>query len=781
MPGTYYHWTVSGGPYSFNLADKNVTLASITFNAGGSYWVKCVYNNPLAGCNGVDSIQVNILPVFTINGNDKVCESDVVYYFANGPATWIITPAGATILTGNGSSVISASFPPGNFVVTATPVNPAAFCNLTAFKNVQVIAKPILGSITGPVTVCPGDNLTYSITSNVTGSPFVWSVSSGTGTILSQMGADNNTIIVTLTGTGPWTLSVYQQIEISPGNYCASLTKTLNVNSYPGPSITGNTTACVDALDTYVATGGNPSGTFQWTITPSNRGTIQSGQGTNTVIIQWHGPATTAFLKVTACSGFFTLPIVINGPPNAVASYSTTPLFCLGVNQTITFSTPFGAGYTYQWYKNNTAVGGNSNTLTVSIPSILLAGTYQYYVMVTLNGCSVNSNIINLVIEDCSAGGNGGGPGPGNCDAVAFFRTYTVCDLVTLINKSSVAPPNTITNYQWTISGPGTGTFSPNANAMTPGLTVSASGTYTITLTVTSSSGCTSTWVEYVNVLLPVANFTYTTPVCENIPATFTAIPNNPLFNYSWSFGDGATSYIGSTQHEYASAALSPYNINLVITDQAGCVATSTYPITVNPTPNCTIIPSDTIFCPGGSVNLTACYGMSAYQWYKDGAPIPLATGMNYTVTQFGKYWVQMTNIFGCMNISNKVYIYEYSLPIAKITGETEICATPGYTSQFYLSSVYNSNYYYSWSSIPAGATFTPPNNYMTLVNLTLPLTLPINYQFIVNVTDTTTGCTATDTICVVFVESPTLSVNYLGVCVGQLLQVQAAYIRNLI
>ena len=46
LPGTYYKWTVTGGLYSFNLTDRNTTSVNITFNTSGTYWVKCVYNNP---------------------------------------------------------------------------------------------------------------------------------------------------------------------------------------------------------------------------------------------------------------------------------------------------------------------------------------------------------------------------------------------------------------------------------------------------------------------------------------------------------------------------------------------------------------------------------------------------------------------------------------------------------------------------------------------------------------------------------------------------------------
>jgi parallel beta-helix repeat protein len=776
LPGTFYKWTVSGGPYTFNDKDRNVSLVNISFLAPGPYWVKCVYNNPLAGCNGADSLLVNILPKFEIVGNETLCENDPNIFSTNSfigqpPATWTFSPAGPVINSGQGSPSINASFPPGNYVITATSLIPGAHCNLTATKNVKVIAKPILGSITGSLQACPGTNYTYSITSNTSGSPFIWSfLPASAGTILSEMGDDNDSVVVKFNGTGPWTIQVYQEIDLGNGNFCQSVTKTLNVIPYPQPNITGNSPVCVDAVETYSVSGPVPPGGFQWSISPSQNGTILTPQGGTSVNIKWHGPATTAVITVTSCSGMDTHPVVINDPPIASVTPNMTPLFCLGDVQTLILSNP-NNGYTFQWYDNNGPIGGQtSSTLNISIGSFTIPGTYSYYVIVTSNGCSAKSNIVNVVIEDCSPGGPGGGPGPGGCDVVAFFRAYTLCDQVTLINKSYAIVPASITGYIWTLS-PNTGNFLPNNTSPNPLLQVTASGLYAITLTVTSSTGCISTWTEYVNVLLPTASFNVTQPICENVPATFTAIPNNPNYSYFWSFGDGATSYTAVTQHAYASAALSPYWVNLVITDEYGCIATDFVPITVDPTPVCSITAPDTAFCPGSYLVLTACTGMSSYQWYKDGNPISGAVNDTLHANKYGQYWVEVTNSFGCSNISNKMYVYQHKKPKAKITGDGYFCEFAGGTSAFPLSTVYNPNYSYNWSSIPpSGVSFSPTNTSGTWVTVNLPFALPAYYQFVVDVTDLVTGCVNSDTLCVTFYEKPPLSIisiPALDVCEG--------------
>ena len=766
LPGTFYKWTVSGGPHTFNDKNKNVPEVNISFAYPGTYWVKCEYQNPMAGCNGVDSIQVDVLPKFEIYGPDRVCEGDTTFFAASGAANWTFSGPGPYIVSGNGTPNVSVVWTPGNFVLTATSLNPPAFCNPFATKNVEVVAKPILTNITGADSVCTGDNYVYAISSNVSGSSFIWNITSGSGTIMSQMGDDSDSISVQFSGPGPWTIKVFQEIEINPGDFCQSLPVFKTIQPFLPPVISGQNTVCVDAVEPYYASGSNPPGGFQWSISPSNRGTIQSGQGTNSVSIKWHGPATTAILSVTSCAGSFSFPVTINTPPVANATPSQTPVFCIGATGTLVISTPFSGTYSYQWYDNfGILLGQTGPSLTLNIGSFT-AGTYSFYVLVTENGCTKKSNIVNMIVKPCPPPD----PDTGNCDVLAQFTSYVVCNNITLINTTLVVPPATVTNWSWTISGPGTGTFTPGPNVANPGLTVSASGTYTITLTATSSSGCTSSWSEVVNVLLPTASFTTTAPACENSPITFTPNPYNLNYNYFWTFGDGSTSYDPITQHAYTVGSPTKYYVNLIITDQYGCTATALDSLWVNPNPVCNFTASDTAFCPGSSVTLYACSGMSSYQWYKNGTAISGANADTLLVNQHGKYWVQVTNSYGCTGKSNKINIYMHQKPKAKITGDGYYCASVGETIWLQLSTINNANYSYNWYSIPAGATFTPPNTSSTWGFITVTGPFPEYHQVVVDVTDNITGCVNSDTLCITIEENPSFtitSIPVLDVCEG--------------
>ncbi len=686
MPGTYYTWTTTApfGTYSFNEKDRNVANVNITFNVPGTYQIICNYNNPMAGCSGNSIFNVTVLPVFSIFGSDKVCQGSTETYFGSGTATWAVTPAGATVPPGPaGSSAITWNNP-GTYTITATPNPTGIFCNLTAVKVVEVVAVPILNPISGPTLVCPGTNLVYTISSNTTGSPFTWSVTSGTGTVQTQFGPDQSTAIIKLTGGPSWTISVVQQIELSPGVFCSSLPQTLVVNAY-GPSVvTGASPVCVDAVTTFNATGPLP---IQWTVTPPNRGTIVSGQGTGTVSIRWHGPPAVAIVTASSCGGAGSIPVTIMNPPvkPVISASNGQFVYCLPALPPFGFTLSVPATYsTYQWYGPGfTLIPGATNAFYSPPP--FTPGSYVFTVVVSNGFCSVSSSV-QILIGNC--GGTGTPPNPINC-AIDF-------------------------------------TISPN-------------------------------------------------PVCENQPATFTAVQvpitnPDPGFTYQWAFGDGSTSFQSPTQHAYVAAGT--YSVTVTAT-LGTCIATKVHSITVNPTPVCTISVNDTMYCPGSFVSFTTSPSTPPYasfQWYKDGVAISGATSSGYNAYQYGDYWVEVSNTFGCTNTSNHIFIYERALPVARITGEGLVCAFPGGTSTFQLSAFYNMNYSYSWSSNPAGATFSPNNSnssFITTASITLPMALPYTASFIVKVTDTVTGCENYDTLCITFFETPTLSVGFFYGCEG--------------
>jgi PKD repeat protein len=317
------------------------------------------------------------------------------------------------------------------------------------------------------------------------------------------------------------------------------------------------------------------------------------------------------------------------------------------------------------------------------------------------------------------------------------------------------------------LSGGGSGSFDfPNAS--TPTLTVTKSGNYSIILTVTTiSGGCSNAYEQKITVTLPVADFYYTTPVCVGNPELFTAQSTGTGLQYIWNFGDGTTSYKDPTNHSYQIAGI--YTVNLKVNDEMGCADQTSKQIEVKPTPVCTITAPDTIFCPGNSVPITACTGMSTYQWFRDGKLISGATTNMFHAVKQGSYWVAATNSYGCETISDTVNIYMERLPVAKITGDEYICTTAGVPPHIHLSTPDSSNYTYQWYKENSGIFTALPGATLSIYdgNGSLPANTTGQYIFSVVVTDKNTLCTASDTICITFSTAPQVHVPYLWGCEG--------------
>ncbi len=158
----------------------------------------------------------------------------------------------------------------------------------------------------------------------------------------------------------------------------------------------------------------------------------------------------------------------------------------------------------------------------------------------------------------------------------------------------------------------------------------SVSGTWT----VTKPTGSDNNWLSFVNA--PSGAMTFT---------------GGDALKYNWTKGTAFKSTlqnpsIGNIQSNDAGT----YKVE--VTDVRNCVGSAIVNVVVNPLPDPTVsAASTTTFCQGGSVILSAIFGMNSYQWKKDGVNIAGATNQTYTATTSGVYTVQVTNN-NCSNTS---------------------------------------------------------------------------------------------------------------------------------
>jgi PKD repeat protein len=386
-PGTTYSWALTGGgvisPYNTNTNQININW----LNTPGAYTLTANYFDSSLKCGGTASMIINVRPILSITGPATVCEGSTSALNAVRPvnipvlSNWIITPAGATIISGNGTGSINVSWPvAGVYTVTASSVIPNGVCSPASYI-VTVLAAPVISAVTGADSICPNSTHTYAAISNGSGL-FTWNVTNGAPLFL---GANNDSVQVAWGPTGPYSLSVSQT---SFPNNCLSNTFIKNVFPYPAPALTGPVSVCADNIENYTITNIG-SGNFQWSVYPPSFGTIISGQGTATVQIKWHGnnspgSSNVVHLYFGVCNSD-SIAIMINEPQIAVITATGT--LCGGG---ITLST--GATGTFSWSCTEHPIVPTPGN-TSSISGITLPGHYSVQIQnFNGTGCTVTAN-----------------------------------------------------------------------------------------------------------------------------------------------------------------------------------------------------------------------------------------------------------------------------------------------------------------------------------------------------------------------------------------------------
>ena len=615
MPGTFYTWTTTApaGTYTFNDKNRNVANVNMTFNVPNTYQIICNYNNPLSGCSGSSTFTVTVLPVFSIYGNDKVCQYSAENYSGSGNATWAVTgpaPVTPSPVFGNPTSITWSI--PGKYTITATPP-PGIYCNVNAVKVVEVVAVPVLNPIAGPVLACPGKNLVYTVSSNTTGSPFSWTVTGG-GSVQTQFGPDQGTAIIKLNGGPTWTISVVQQIEISPGVFCSSLPQTLTVNAYGAPGVTGPSPVCVDAITVYTASGPTPPGGFQWTISPSYLGTILSPQGSNTVQIRWHGGVPmAATVTASSCGGSGSMAVtILNPPPTPVINSGTQPLvYCLPNLPLPSFTLNAPGPYTsWQWSGPSVPPGANAPSYTPVPGTFTGAGSYIFTVVVS-NGICTASASIQVLIGNCGPGG-GTPPNPVPCNVDFTVNPNPVCENQPATFTANTMPPgfNAGYNYQWAFDD---GAFSYQNPTQHSYL---SAGTYYVTVTATLGSCVHDTVHQIVVNPLPVCSITAVpdTMYCPGGFVTLNACTGQN--SYQW-YRDGIP-ISGATNSSYNTYQYGDHWVD--VSNNNGCFNTSNHIfIYEKPLPTARITGDGLVCASGGgtaTVPLSAFFNANySYSW----------------------------------------------------------------------------------------------------------------------------------------------------------------------
>ncbi len=620
-------------PYSNYSWSTGVSTSTTNVSLPSTYSVTVTDAN---GCTGSSSqlITVYTPPLPSISGVTAICQG------ANANIT--AAPAGMNYLWSNGST--NNSIQPitgGTFTVTVTDGNG---CSGTANQVVSVNNNPT-PAITGSLSACQGLSSTLGISSPF--NSYAWSNGATTSTISVSTSANYSVIVTDANGCTGTTNAIFNSLPFTnavitgPVGFCIGNNATIdagggyinyawsNGNSGQQLNVTNGGAYTVTVTAANGCTGSSSYNITAWTIpTAQITGITAICQGLSANLIagpaginyQWSTGSTASSIQPNT-SGIFTLTVTDNnGCTNSITqnvtvnnnptpSISGTFIVCQGDQGLLDVgNTP---GLTYLW---STGANGSSIQPTTAGP---------YSVVVTdANGCT-GTAAQSLIVNTLPTPTINGDP------------DFCTGDTVTL---NSVG---TYVNYQWSN---GVSTSQNN---------VSSGGNYV--LTVTDNNGCNAnTNFTVTENPLPQPQLPTNTDLCDG---------NNTTLNPG-----NFTSYVWSTGSVSSSIQAASTGIFIVtVTDQNGCVNSSTASVVVhlNPTPSIT---GQNEICDGKSTVLSLNSNYSQYIW---------STGVStntQTVNTAGSYSVVVTDAFGCTG-SASFSVLVNPLPLVNITGDLDKCS----------------------------------------------------------------------------------------------------------
>jgi gliding motility-associated-like protein len=359
-------------------------------------------------------------------------------------------------------------------------------------------------------------------------------------------------------------------------------------------------------------------------------------------------------------------------PVQVVFDQSTSTTICAGAPQLVTVKTTTtpAAGYSQKIQQKVSGVWmdmGIVNGTEYSFTSPSVVGNYNYRIVSGLSSnignsqCVVASNELVLSVL----------PQP----APAITAPADACqnDAVTFKDNSD---PNSgsIVSWSWDF-GDGT----PIQTTQNPSHIYAAPGDYPVTLSATNPNGCKAEVTKLIHINeLPVANFTYLSPVCATKPVTFTDDSTIPfgmtVTSRVWSIDGVIQTWPADQPLAYAFATAGTYAVKLTITLSTKCTSELTRQITVNPLPVVdfdtppTCISDNTVF-----TNHTTIADNSAltYRWdFGDGTPIETTQNPLHKYQRADDYRITLTvtSAYNCSETRTKDFRVNGATPEAHFT-----------------------------------------------------------------------------------------------------------------
>jgi PKD repeat protein len=356
----------------------------------------------------------------------------------------------------------------------------------------------------------------------------------------------------------------------------------------------------------------------------------------------------------------FSLPILINSPPGANASFAYNPSFgCapLAVDFEATILQNGLEEVTYDWDFAN----GNSSALQLP-PTQTYAVADTYYVSLNTKkyvyrlsavsvsvtgtnwcgdleepsipfiGCTGNPD---MYFEFTNSGATQTGSTIDDQTSATFSNiNYILTDSLfslQFFDEDLITGNDNLGNFLYTVTGPGTFSLSTSEIA----------GTFTIDTVFSQQFTDIDTVIVYPTPVIPTITASGNLNFCQGDSVTLFVNANNSSFQ--WYLND-TTIMIGEVNPSLTTNTSGTYSV--VETNQFGCNSLSANDtVIVYPIP-----PSPNLFVNGGSINSSATGNL---QWFFNGVAIPGANQANLLYGDTGIYTLTVTTANGCINSSS--------------------------------------------------------------------------------------------------------------------------------
>ena len=305
-----YSWSVPAGTNIISGQGTNTLVVKFPFPSihAGVNGDICVFATRPCGTTLSTCLNISVqltTPVRppSISGPVKACAGDIGVYSVALVSradnyNWTL-PTGATIITGQGTNVVSVQFDAA-FVGGSINVAAANGCGVSPDRS-KTIARNILSAptaINGPSNgVCGQNSITYTCTTLPGATSYFWTVPAGASIVNGQ-----GTATLTVSFSGSFNSGM---ITVAAQNGCgngAVRTKTIvGAPATPG-AISGQQTTCTHTNYTYEVPVVPGADTYTWTV-PSHI-QIVSGQGTKQINVMTGNTTVVNFaISVKASNG----------------------------------------------------------------------------------------------------------------------------------------------------------------------------------------------------------------------------------------------------------------------------------------------------------------------------------------------------------------------------------------------------------------------------------------------------------------------------------------------